>query len=63
MRHMLCSLLQGIYIDTTDDMCKEMISPVVMYMLLVIEIVQAAYITKRIWNEPRKIYKDVTKHI
>ena len=45
MRHMLCSLLQGIYIDTTDDMCKEMISPVVMYMLLVIEIVQAAYIT------------------
>ena len=55
MRHMLCSLLQGIYIDTTDDMCKEMISPVVMYMLLVIEIVQAAYITKRIWNEPRKI--------
>ena len=37
MRHMLCSLLQGIYIDTTDDMCKEMISPVVMYILLVIE--------------------------
>ena len=27
MRHMLCSLLQGIYIDTTDDMCKEMLSP------------------------------------
>ena len=51
MRHMLCSLLQGIYIDTTDDMCKEMISPVVMYMLLVIE--------KLI----KKIYKDVTKHI
>ena len=37
MRHMLCSLLQGIYIDTTDDMCKEMISPVVMYILLAIE--------------------------